>query len=123
MLKQFFLVAVGGAAGSVLRFGVGLWGRSLKNTWWPWGTFAVNIVGCLIIGLLFALAIKQKGLSESAQLLLATGFCGGLTTFSTFAFENFQLLRQGNWAGFIGYTLLSVAMGLGAVALGWQLVK
>ncbi len=123
MMRQFLIVAVGGAAGSMLRFALGLWSRSLKNTWWPWGTLAANLVGCFIIGFLFALTIKQKGISENIQLLLATGFCGGLTTFSTFTFENFQMLKQGNWIGFISYTLLSLLAGLGAVVLGWQLVK
>lgn len=120
-MKQLLLIFLGGGAGSVLRYLV------VKNlgTWnaIPVGTFTVNIVGSLLIGLLFGWAAKQEIIPENITLLLATGFCGGFTTFSAFSFENQFLLKSGDLLNFGLYTAGSIFLGIAAVFLGLFLVK
>ena len=118
MMRQLLLVAVGGAAGSVLRF---LCQRVLNNSLFPYGTLAVNIAGCLLIGILFG--YFQKGsFSSNIYLLLVSGFCGGFTTFSAFTQESIVLLTQQRWTLFLLYVLGSVAAGLLATFAGYKLI-
>ena len=97
--------------------------KSPSNTFLPWGTLAVNLLGCFIIGVIYALFSKHTSTSNSLFLLLTTGFCGGFTTFSTFANESLQMLQNGNISGFITYILLSLIAGLALVALGYWIIK
>lgn len=121
-MKQLLLVFIGGGFGSVLRFLIGKFlNPSITN--FPLGTFAVNVLGCLFIGLIMGYASKNQMLSQSYTLLLATGFCGGFTTFSSFALENQQLLVSNNLSAFIFYTLASLVVGFLAVFAGLYLVK
>ena len=92
-------------------------------TAFPYGTFAVNIVGCLAIGLVYGLAERFEWFSADLRLFLATGFCGGFTTFSSFAYENIELLQDKDYLTFGAYSALSVALGLGAAVLGLSLAK
>lgn len=121
-MKQLVLVFVGGGFGSALRFLVGKW---LNNSdgGFPYGTFAANILGSLLIGIILGLAAKNDSLSESQTLLLATGFCGGFTTFSTFAYENHVFLKSGDFPSFAIYTIASFAIGFLAVFFGMYLTK
>ena len=112
---NLLLIAVGGAAGSVLRYGV----QKAFNAAFPLGTLSVNILGCFVIGWLWA--VTAKGLSESMRLLLMTGFCGGFTTFSAFTFESVQMMTAGRWTAFFVYTITSVAGGLLATYLGYKI--
>ncbi|MFC0605310.1 fluoride efflux transporter CrcB [Winogradskyella pulchriflava] len=121
-MKQLLLVFVGGGFGSVLRFVIGKWLNNSENGI-PYGTFAANIVGSLLIGIILGLAAKNDTLSESQTLLLATGFCGGFTTFSTFAYENHVFLKSGDFTSFALYTIASFVVGFLAVFLGLYLVK
>jgi CrcB protein len=118
MMPQLLAVAIGGAAGSVLRF---LCQRTFNNLVFPYGTLAVNISGCLLIGILWGLLLKD-GLHDTARLLLMTGFCGGFTTFSAFTQESIQLLLHGRWAPFVLYTVISVSAGLLATFTGYKLI-
>ena len=95
-MKQLLLVFLGGGFGSVLRYTIG---KYLNNaeTGIPYGTFATNIIGSLLIGLILGFAAKNNALTQNHTLLLATGFCGGFTTFSTFAYENHVFLRSGDF--------------------------
>ena len=116
MIRNLLLVALGGAVGSVCRFLL----SSMNIASWPWGTFAVNILGSLIIGLLMGLV--SKGIvSPEMKLLLVTGFCGGFTTFSTFANESFSLIKTGDALQMALYVGASVIVGILAVWAGMML--
>lgn len=117
-MKEFLLVALGGGAGSGLRFLIGKYLNPLLDGFYL-ATFIINIAGCLIIGLLFGLSLRNAYISPAQTALLATGFCGGFTTFSTFGVEMFLLLREGSYLPFIGYVLASLLLGIGAVLLGF----
>lgn len=121
-MKQLILVFVGGGFGSVLRFIVGKWLNSAENGV-PYGTFVANIIGSLLIGIILGLAAKSETLSQSQTLFLATGFCGGFTTFSTFAYENHVFLKSGDFASFAIYTIASFVIGFLAVFFGMFMVK
>lgn len=120
-MKQLLLVFLGGGAGSVLRF---LISKALNPyTAIPLGTLTVNVLGSLIIGIIFGAALKQNLLSNNMTLLLATGFCGGFTTFSSFAYENQAFLRSGDLMHFTLYSIGSLVLGLLAVMLGLYLAR
>lgn len=121
-MKQIILVFLGGGFGSVLRFIVGKWLNN-SETGIPYGTFAANIIGSLLIGIILGLAAKNETISQSQTLLLATGFCGGFTTFSTFAYENHVFLKSGDFTSFALYTIASFVVGFLAVFAGMYLVK
>ena len=103
-MKQFLLVFIGGGFGSGLRYIIGKYLNS-SETGIPYGTFAANIIGSLLIGVILGLAAKNDALSQNQTLLLATGFCGSFTTFSTFAYENHVFLKSGDFTSFAIYTI------------------
>jgi CrcB protein len=123
MLKIIFIIGAGSFIGGVLRF---LVSRIVQNhllSPYPWGTFLVNVIGCFLIGLLYGLSEKGDVLSAEWRIFLTVGFCGGFTTFSTFAGENFSLIRDGNYFYFALYTGLSVFIGLLATFAGNFTIK
>jgi len=121
-MKQLLFVFIGGGFGSVLRF---LIGKLLNNTenGIPYGTFIANILGSLLIGLILGYAAKNDAISQNQTLLLATGFCGGFTTFSTFAYENHVFLKSGDFTSFAIYSIASFVIGFLAVFAGMYLIK
>ena len=121
-MKQLLLVFVGGGFGSVLRYLLGRYLNSAESGI-PYGTFAANILGSLLIGFILGLAAKNEALTQNQTLLLATGFCGGFTTFSTFAYENHVFLKSGDFSSFAFYTIASFVVGFLAVFAGIYLVK
>ena len=122
MVKQLLLVFIGGGFGSVLRFVLGKFLNNAENGI-PYGTFAANIVGSLLIGLILGVAAKNDTITSNQTVFLATGFCGGFTTFSTFAYENHLLLKSGDFTSFAIYTIASFIIGFLAVFFGMYLVK
>ena len=118
MIRNLLLVALGGALGSVGRYLVSRW---MTGTF-PWGTLTVNLLGSLLIGLLTGLVAKGS-LSPEMKLLLVTGFCGGFTTFSTFANESFSMMKAGDVLMMARYIGGSVAIGILAVYVGLQIAK
>lgn len=121
-MKQALLVFVGGGFGSVARYLLGKWLNNLETDI-PYGTMLSNVLGSLIIGFVLGYLAKTNTVSETHTLLLATGFCGGFTTFSTFAYENHLFLKNGDYFSFLPYTLGSLIIGFSAVFLGLYLSK
>lgn len=121
-MKQLVLVFIGGGLGSTLRYGLSKYLNSAENGI-PYGTFAANILGSLLIGIILGVALKSQTFSQNTVLFLATGFCGGFTTFSTFAYENYIFLKSGDFASFALYTIASFVIGFVMVFLGIWLVK
>lgn len=89
----------------------------------PWGIFAVNILGCFLFGLLFAIGENRSWMTDQTRLLIFTGFLGSLTTFSTFGWNSFQLIKDGQITTALLNILLSVVIGIGGVWLGFKLGK
>jgi CrcB protein len=121
-MKQLLLVFLGGGFGSSLRYFISKYLND-SQLGVPYGTFFVNILGCLIIGFLLGFAFKYKSISNETMLLLATGFCGGFTTFSAFAYENYIYFRSGDYIILGLYTTLSLIFGIAAVILGIWMVR
>lgn len=121
-MKQLILVFIGGGFGSVLRYVIGKFLNNSENGI-PYGTFVANILGSLFIGIILGLAAKNNSLSQNQTLLLATGFCGGFTTFSSFAYENHIFLKSGDFASFAIYTIASFVVGFLAVFAGIYIIK
>lgn len=121
-MKQILLIFLGGGIGSVLRFIIG---KHLNNpeSGIPYGTFATNILGSLLIGFILGLAAKNGTLSSNQTLFLATGLCGGFTTFSAFAHENYVFLKSGDFISFALYTIASFVIGFLAVFFGMYVVR
>jgi fluoride exporter len=123
MIKYILLVGLGGGIGSIARYLCQKWFATNHPYTFPWGTFIVNLAGCFLIGLIYAASEKGTPLSPQTRLFLATGFCGGFTTFSTFAFENMSLLRSGDISYFFLYTVGSVVLGIMGVFGGVAIMK
>lgn len=121
-MKSFLFIAIGGAAGSVLRYVMQSYIFKLYPFVFPMGTFVVNILGCLLIGIFYALSERGSLLPEW-RLFLITGVCGGFTTFSTFSYENMNLLRTGDYFYFLLYSVGSLILGVLAVFAGIFLIK
>lgn len=123
MLKAIVLVGIGGGMGSVLRYMTSSFMTKYFPSSFPCGTLSVNVLGCLLMGVLLSLGERQSWMNNDLRLLWLTGFCGGYTTFSTFASENIQLWQSGQILTVIAYTIASVLLGLVAVWLGLVMVK
>ena len=121
-MKSFILVFLGGGLGSGLRYLVAIAMNQCSKVL-PFGTFTVNMIGCLLIGLVLGYAQKENTLTSNQTLLLATGFCGGFTTFSAFASENLELIRNGELFNFSIYAIGSVFLGIVLILIGYLLVN
>jgi CrcB protein len=121
-MKQALLVFFGGGLGSVARYLLSVKFNNYENSI-PFGTLLANVLGSLFIGLIFGYIAKTGNLSERNTLLLATGFCGGFTTFSTFIYENYLFVKTGDYFSFLPYLLLTFVLGFIALFLGLYLIK
>ena len=119
-MSGFLWVGLGGLLGSIARHAVALAMAGPAVGRFPWATFAVNGLGCLLIGVLAGAAARMP-LAEPARLFLMTGVLGGFTTFSAFGLESVTLLRRGDWEVALAYAGGSVLVGLAAVWLGLRL--
>lgn len=114
MILKCLMVGIGGFVGSVCRYLISLIPINEKYTF-PIKTFVTNILGAFIIGLIVALALKRPDMDPKTTLLIKTGFCGGFTTFSTFALESSDLIGKGQWGVATAYMVLSVVVCIAAV--------
>ncbi|RZJ91266.1 MAG: fluoride efflux transporter CrcB [Brevundimonas sp.] len=124
-MTRFLLVGLGGAVGSMARYGLGVAaGRLAPGSAWPWGTFAANLIGGLLMGLLVGgLALRGGETQESLRLLVAVGVLGGFTTFSAFSLETALMLQRRDWALAGGYVAVSVTLAVAGVMLGLFLMR
>ena len=125
-MNGFLYVALGGAIGASLRHGAGLAALRMGASGWPWATFAVNLLGSLLMGLLIGfLAFRGEALggAQSARLFLATGILGGFTTFSAFSLEIAQYIQKDDWMRATAYAGLSVILGLLLVLVGMFIMR
>ena len=123
-MKSALIVALGGAIGSVLRYLLSAWTLNHAVDWrFPIGTFTVNIIGCLMIGILAGLVVKHHFFSPEVRLFLITGIAGGFTTFSAFGIETFYLLRRDEILIAASYVISSVVVGLVVVWVGFYLIS
>jgi fluoride exporter len=118
MIRSILLVGLGGAIGSVLRYLSAMLVNKYWNQAFPLATFIINMVGCLLIGVLIAFIEKQPGISDNFRLLMVTGFCGGYTTYSAFAYENTSLMSSGQTLIAFAYIAASVLVGMLFVWVG-----
>jgi len=116
-------VAIGSALGGVARWLIGTWIQLRAGLVFPWGTFAVNTTGGLLLGFLVRFALGTPAVSPEMRLLLTTGFCGGYTTFSTFSYETAVLLEQGEYGRATTYVVASVVASLVAMFAGFLLAR
>src|SRR5262245_34639851 len=123
MIKSFLIVGLGGAAGSMLRYGVQKIFNIQTAAAFPTGTLLVNLAGCFLIGILWGFASRSLSWNEEMKLLLMTGFCGGFTTFSAFTLEGIGLLKESKIALFTIYLLSSVIGGLLATLISIRIFK
>ena len=123
MIKSLLIVGTGSFIGGAMRYLLSTLMKSVCGQGFPWGTLMVNLLGCFLFGMLFAVFGKSSATDNTLYLLLTTGVCGGFTTFSTFANESVQMLQQGNTWGFVGYVATSVVAGLALIALGYGVAK
>ena len=121
-MKQVLLVFLGGGLGSMFRYMINriIVTKQLNPLW---ATLSVNVLGSLLIGITLGWAMRSTNLSQNTVLFLATGLCGGFTTFSTFAYENQQLIKAGDFITLFIYGISSFALGIAAVFLGLWLSK
>ena len=122
-MKEVLMVGLGGAAGSILRYLSTQFVQKYYNGHFPLATFTINVIGCLLIGVLIGYFSKTQLLQNEWKLLLITGFCGGYTTFSAFATENLNLINNNQIGLALFYIALSVFLGIGAVWLGLLLSR
>lgn len=120
---NILFIGLGGALGSIARYLLGIYIKNHFNTIFPLATFIVNVVGCLLIGILYAILEKNNIGNSIWNYFLVVGFCGAFTTFSTFANENFNLFQNGNIFVAIGYIAASIVLGILAVKFGYILIK
>jgi fluoride exporter len=123
MDRSILLVGIGGFVGSIARYLVSILLAGYASTVFPFATLIVNLAGCFLIGLLFALSERGNILSPEWRIFLTTGFCGGFTTFSTFSYESLRLMNDGEYLYMALYVLISVIIGLAATYIGILIVR
>ena len=123
MLRTLLIVGSGGFIGSVMRYLVQFFIEKGATTTFPWGTFVANVAGSFIIGVVFALAEKGNLMNSELRLFFAVGICGGFTTFSSFAYNNFTMLKEHSFGQLLWNVGGSLFFGILAIYIGVLVVK
>ena len=123
MIRNVLLVGLGGGIGSMARYICQRWAYAIYPHHFPWGTFAVNLVGCLLIGIFWGISFKSFEGNENWKLFFMTGLCGGFTTFSAFTLEGIGLIKEQRLALFFSYVAASVVLGLLATYIGMRISR
>ena len=123
MLRTLLIIGAGSALGGICRYLLGNVVQQSVGGQFPWGTLAVNLIGCVLIGAIYGMIDRHFDLSQQWLLFLTTGFCGGLTTFSTFIHENYLLFTPGRFTLFALYVAASIFFGLLCAWLGHALTR
>ena len=123
MIRNLLLVGLGGAIGSMIRYACQKWFNDHSTAAFPWATFAINITGCLLIGIFCGIAFKSFQSNENWKLFLMTGLCGGFTTFSAFTLESIGLIREQKTFLFLSYIAATVILCLFATYAGMKLSR
>ena len=122
-MQNLLAVGLGGFLGAIARYTLGGFVQSRLAGRFPWGTLAVNVLGCLLIGILLGWITSRESISRSTELFLVTGILGSLTTFSTFGHETIKLVHDGALGSALGNIALNVVVGLVAVSVGLALMR
>jgi len=122
-MKEVLLVFAGGGLGSLLRYQLGRFINQTYLSAFPMATLVINMLACFLLGLILGYLNSQEHQNQAAKLLLAVGFCGGFSTFSTFSYETLTLIREGQTTLALGNVFISVILGLAATFIGLVLVK
>ena len=122
ILKNTLFIGSGSFIGGAARYLISVAMKTISKGF-PWGTLVVNLVGCLVIGLLWGFFSKNSSESSSWALFMTVGICGGFTTFSTFSKEALMMLQAGNFISLLAYVAISVIAGIALVAAGYYLVR
>lgn len=123
MLKTLMIAGTGGFIGTILRFLVSRYFQENTFSLFPWGTFTVNIIGSLLIGIFYGMSERGNLMNPEIRIFLTVGICGGFTTFSSLTNDAFMLLQEKDWLRLSLYASLSFFLGLVAVYLGRTLIK
>ena len=122
IIKNTLFIGCGSFIGGAARYIISVTMKTMSKAF-PWGTLAVNLVGCLVIGLLWGFFSKNSSESSSWALFMIVGICGGFTTFSTFSKEALMMLQAGNFMSLLAYVTISFIAGIALVAAGYYLVR
>ncbi len=117
-MQPILIVFLGGGFGSVLRYLLSKWISALHTQSFPWGTFTVNVIACLVLGVIVGVADQKQIISPTMRLFWTVGFCGGFSTFSTFSIETLQLMQNGLTSSLLLYIALSLLLCVGATFVG-----
>ncbi len=122
-MEKIVYLAVAGAAGTLARYGIGTLFQRDGISGMPWGVFTANMIGALLFGLIWAASEERGWISENMRVIALVGFMGAFTTFSTFAFDNYQMARVSEWGWFAANMVLTNVGGLAAVWIGFRLAR
>lgn len=128
MMNRVFiltLVGLGGLLGSIARYLISVSLSDFKpfSVDFPYGTFVINIAGCFLVGIFYGFSKTYHGFDNALVLFLITGFCGGFTTFSSFSYENIDLIQRSEYLTFAGCSIAGFVLGLSAVVAGLMMTK